>query len=55
VVMLHLAARRYRQAHTALHEVRPGPGGRLPFVAATAVALLGLAALAAVVAGAPTL
>ena len=55
VAMLHLAARRYRRAHTALHDVRPGPGGRLPFVAATAVALLGLAALAAVLAGAAAL
>ena len=55
VAMLHLAGRRYRQAQTALHDMRPGPGGRLPFVAATAVTLLGLAALAAVLAGAPAL
>jgi putative membrane protein len=51
VAMLQMASRRYRLARAALHERRPGPGGRLPFAAAAAVTLLGLAALAAVLAG----
>ena len=51
VVMMRLASLRYRRAQAALHDQRHGPGGRLPFAAAAAVTLLGLAALAAVVAG----
>jgi putative membrane protein len=51
VVMMRLASVRYRRAQAALHNQRHGPGGRLPFVAASAVTLLGLAALAAVLAG----
>jgi uncharacterized membrane protein YidH (DUF202 family) len=51
VAMLHLASRRYRRAQAALHDWRNGPGGRLPFTAAAAVTLLGLAALAAVLFG----
>lgn len=52
VVILRLTSRRYRQAHAALHGNggRP-PGGRLPFFAATSITLLGLGALAAVLAG----
>jgi uncharacterized membrane protein YidH (DUF202 family) len=51
VAMMRLAGRRYRHAHAARHDRRQGPGGRLPFAAAAAVTLLGLAALAAVLAG----
>ena len=53
VAMMRLAARRYRYARATLHDERLGPGGRLPFTAAAAVTLLGLAALAAVLAGRP--
>jgi putative membrane protein len=51
VVIMHLASLRYRHAQAALHDQRYGPGGRLPFAATAAVALLGLAALTAVLAG----
>jgi putative membrane protein len=51
MALLHLAARRYRQAQAAVRDEAPRPGGRLPLFAATSIALLGLAALAAVVAG----
>jgi hypothetical protein len=51
VAMLHLANRRYRHARAALADVPSGPGGRLPFAAAAAVTLLGVAALVAVLAG----
>ena len=50
--MMRLAGRRYRHARAAaVDDGRHGQGGRLPFAAAAAVALLGLAALAAVLAG----
>jgi putative membrane protein len=51
VAMMHLAARRYRRAQAALNDWRNSPGGRLPFTAAAAVTMLGLSALAAVLAG----
>lgn len=51
VAMLRLSGRRYRQAHAALNGSARPPGGRLPLFAAAAITLLGLAALAAVVAG----
>jgi uncharacterized membrane protein YidH (DUF202 family) len=52
VTILRLTSRRYRQAHAALHDDRQRPpGGRLPFFAATSITLLGLGALAAVLAG----
>jgi uncharacterized membrane protein YidH (DUF202 family) len=51
-VMLGLSGRRYRRAHAALlGNGQVGPGGRLPFFAAAAITLLGLAALAAVLVG----
>lgn len=52
ITMLRLTSRRYRQTRAALQGIgeRP-PGGRLPFLAATAITLLGLGALAAVLAG----
>jgi uncharacterized membrane protein YidH (DUF202 family) len=52
VVILRLTGRRYRQAHAALHDngLQP-PGGRLPFFTATSITLLGVGALAAVLAG----
>jgi uncharacterized membrane protein YidH (DUF202 family) len=51
LVLMRLSGQRYRRAQVALHEERTGPGGRLPFAASAAVTLLGLAALAAVLAG----
>jgi putative membrane protein len=51
VALMWLSGRRYRRAQAALHDQRYGPGGRLPFTAAAAVTLLGLAALVAVLAG----
>jgi uncharacterized membrane protein YidH (DUF202 family) len=51
VAMMRLAGQRYRRAQAALHDQRHGPGGRLPFTAAAAVTLLGLAALWAVLFG----
>jgi len=51
VAMLYLSSRRYRQAHAALNGTGPTPGGRLPLFAASAITLLGLAALAAVLMG----
>jgi len=51
VVMMRLAGRRYRHARAAASDdQRRGPGGRLPFTAAAAVTLLGLASLVAVLA-----
>jgi uncharacterized membrane protein YidH (DUF202 family) len=51
LAMLHLAGRRYRQAQAAMRDEAPRPGGRLPLFAAASITLLGLAALAAVLAG----
>ena len=51
VAMMRLAGQRYRRAQAAQHDQRLGPGGRLPFTAAAAVTLLGLAALSAVLSG----
>ena len=52
VVIFRLSSRRYRRAQAALHDVgRRAPGGRLPFFAATAITVLGLAALVAVTVG----
>jgi uncharacterized membrane protein YidH (DUF202 family) len=51
LVLMRLSGLRYRRAQAALHDQRQGPGGRLPFAAAAAVTMLGLAALAAVLAG----
>jgi putative membrane protein len=51
MAMLILAARRYRQAQAAVRGEAPRPGGRLPLFAATSITMLGLAGLAAVVAG----
>ena len=51
LVLMRLSGQRYRRAQAALHDERAGPGGRLPFAASAAVTLLGLTALAAVLAG----
>jgi putative membrane protein len=51
LALLRWSSRRYRRAHAALHDTLPGPDGRLPFAATSAVALLGLAAVVAITAG----
>lgn len=52
VAMLRLSGRRYRRAQAALYDAgQRGPGGRLPLLASAAITVLGVAALAAVVAG----
>jgi hypothetical protein len=51
LVLMRLSGQRYRRAQGRQARGADGPGGRLPFAASAAVTLLGLAALAAVLAG----